>query len=238
MNATLFHLDDLIIHIFRKPIKHMYIRIKPPQGEIQVSIPLKASLKILQQQLELKKNWIHAQRARVLLKPLSLSPILENGAKVFFLGEALTMVIHRNSHAAYKFKVQDTSLLCFLPITANSDTLPPLLNNWYREQLHLLVPALIYKWERIIGVSGVSYSIRLMKSRWGSCHPSKKHIVLNLNLAKKSMHCIEYVLVHEFVHLLEASHNKRFYQLMFQYMPDWQTHQTTLEPEAKRKFRT
>lgn len=99
----------------------------------------------------------------------------------------------------------------------------------YRElmmtQLHSLVPL----WEEKIGVRANHYSIRLMKSRWGTCHPGKRKICLNLALIKYPLTCLEYVIVHELVHLLEASHNARFKSLMDKFMPDWRVYKGILD---------
>lgn len=98
----------------------------------------------------------------------------------------------------------------------------------YRAEMQRLIPPMIEKWEPLLGVQVHRWSIRSMKTRWGSCHPIKKHICLNLHLMKYRRECIEYVLVHEMVHLLEASHNKRFHALMTEFMPQWKIYKDEL----------
>lgn len=117
---------------------------------------------------------------------------------------------------------------CFLRSYALEDR-TQFLQNWYRKQMQLLLPALIQKWEPIIGVSVQAWGIKSMKTRWGSCNVVAKRIWLNLNLIKKPLVCLEYVLVHEMVHLLEANHSKRFYAHMNRLMPQWKEHQHLLE---------
>lgn len=102
------------------------------------------------------------------------------------------------------------------------------LQSWHRAEMKALLPQLISKWEPIIGVRVNEWGIKIMKTRWGSCNTRKKRIWLNLILMQKPLICLEYVLVHEMVHLLEASHNQRFYALMSQFMPDWKQHKDTL----------
>lgn len=101
----------------------------------------------------------------------------------------------------------------------------------YREQLYQLVPVLIMKWQTIIGVEAHSFGIRKMRTRWGSCHIQKKHITLNVSLAKKPLRCLEFIIVHELVHLLERYHNKRFYHLMDCFLPDWRSCEAVLESQ-------
>lgn len=100
---------------------------------------------------------------------------------------------------------------------------------YYRKQLVQQVPALLDKWQQIIGVQASSFRIRKMKTRWGSCNIRTKRISLNLSLAKKSVRCLEFIIVHELVHLLERNHNKRFYALMDCFMPEWRSCETELE---------
>ena len=103
------------------------------------------------------------------------------------------------------------------------------LTSEHREQMRALLPPLFEKWEAIIGVKASEWGIKAMKTRWGSCNTVKKRIWLNLHLIHKPLICLEYVLVHELVHLLEASHNKRFYALMTEFMPAWKEHRELLK---------
>jgi predicted metal-dependent hydrolase len=102
------------------------------------------------------------------------------------------------------------------------------LYKWYRKQFKSMVPALLAKWEAVIGVHADEWGVKRMKTRWGTCTPDAKRIWLNLELAKKPMNCIEYVIVHELIHLLERNHNARFKALMTQYMPLWNQYRAEL----------
>ena len=103
------------------------------------------------------------------------------------------------------------------------------LNEWYREQLMESILPLVKKWEIKLNVSVERFSIRHMKSRWGSCSIKTRSIRFNLELAKKSIECLEYIVVHELVHLLEASHNSRFKALMNQFYPNWEHYRKELQ---------
>lgn len=108
----------------------------------------------------------------------------------------------------------------------------PVLDDGYRKYLKETIPNLIDKYETIMGVKVSDFIIRKMKTRWGSCNTQTRRICLNLELAKRSVQCLEYVVVHEMVHLLEPSHNKRFYALMNIFMPDWKDYKTALKSMA------
>ena len=96
-----------------------------------------------------------------------------------------------------------------------------ILNEWYRKQLKSQIPAMIAKWEKIIGVSISDWGVKQMKTKWGTCNIEQKRIWLNLELAKKPLHCLEYIVVHEIIHLLERHHNAHFLLLMEKYLPKW-----------------
>jgi predicted metal-dependent hydrolase len=96
-----------------------------------------------------------------------------------------------------------------------------IMNEWYREYMQREIPMLIAKWQPVMGVKVSSWNIKKMKSRWGSCNIQARRIWLNLELAKYSIKCLEYVVVHEMAHLLERYHNARFKQLMDRFLPEW-----------------
>ena len=110
----------------------------------------------------------------------------------------------------------------------DSDRKKELLDGWYRDLMREAVQPLLAAWERKIGVKANAVSVRRMKTKWGSCNPTAKTILLNTDLAKKPRECLEYIVVHELVHLLEPTHNARFIHLMDQQMPKWQSHRQLL----------
>lgn len=221
-------LDGIVISIIRKPIKNMHLRIYPPHGEVKVSVPLRFSMALIHRQLEAKRAWIHAQRARLTQNVPQPGPCFETGERHYFLGKSVTLLIHENSKQA-KIAMDDHVIHCFTKADSTPSTREALLQNWYREQMKAVLPELLKKWEPIIGVKVNSWGIKLMKTRWGSCNVRAQRIWLNLNLIKKPLVCLEYVLAHEMVHILEASHNKRFHALMTQFMPQWRDYQKQLE---------
>ena len=220
-------IDGIPIEILRKPIKNMHLRIYPPDGRVRVSAPLRLSLQHIRNQLEAKREWLHTQRARVQALPVISAPTMQAGENHYYLGQSYTLSLLENTSRT-KVILKDNLLL--LSAKPNSTTVEKQtsLNKWYLTQMQSLVPDLIAKWQPIIEVSVAAWGIKTMKTRWGSCNTRARRIWLNLVLIKKPIICLEYVLVHEMVHLLEASHNARFYQLMDKFMPEWRTHQKAL----------
>ena len=110
-----------------------------------------------------------------------------------------------------------------------------LVEEWYREQIKSAVPPLLARWEPRIGVKVDRFHVRRTKTRWGSCNPKARTIRLNTELARKPPELLEYLVVHELVHLLEPTHNARFYALMDRYMSDWKVHRRTLNRRPVRR---
>ena len=103
-----------------------------------------------------------------------------------------------------------------------------MLYQWYRSQLRSQLPALLAKWEPKVGVTVDDLRIKRMKTRWGSCNIAAKRVWLNLELAKKPAACLEYIVVHEMVHLIERAHNNRFRELLDRLMPHWHLYRDEL----------
>jgi predicted metal-dependent hydrolase len=102
------------------------------------------------------------------------------------------------------------------------------LKEWYRKELKKIIPELISKWEKIIGVKAEDWGVKQMRTKWGACNVDEKIIWLNLELAKKPIICLEYIIVHELIHLLERNQNERFISLMNKFMPKWKKHREVL----------
>ena len=115
-----------------------------------------------------------------------------------------------------------------VPDGADLETRRSVLKEWYHRQLEMIIPPLITKWESIMNVSVRRFSIRSMKTRWGSCTPKTRSIRFNLELVKRAPECLEYIVVHELVHLLEASHNIKFKTLMDRFYPKWKFYRKEL----------
>ena len=119
--------------------------------------------------------------------------------------------------------MKHTTLLLQLRPGASDEKKRAVLEEWYRKQLKSELPSLIAKWELLTGVKAERFHVQRMKTKWGSCSPESSSIRLNTELAKKPRECLEYIVVHELIHLLEPTHNARFVALMDHYLPKWQS---------------
>lgn len=228
MLQTQLEIDGLLIEILRKPIKNIHLRIYPPEGQVRITAPLWLSLAQIRQQVIAKRAWIDRQRLRLKNQQAQLSPPLITGSSLYFLGEPYSLTFHENSKLMQVTLIEQT-IHCFIKTNTSQEEKEKSLEAWYRHEMKKILPELILKWQAIIGVQVASFGIKKMKTRWGTCNTRAARIWLNLSLIKKPLICLEYVLVHEMVHLLEVRHNRRFYAFMDQFLPDWKAYQKLLE---------
>ncbi len=212
-------LNGLIVRFQRKQIKNINLRIKS-SGEVSLSAPHKTSMKDILRFLQSKEVWIKTNRLRIqnCIKNKRLQLI--TGEYIPFLGAKYQLVVHESLQKEHIELIhQDIHL--FIREHHSQAAKERLLRKWYFLQMQKHISLLIGKWQDIMGVSIHKVSIKLMRSIWGSCQAIKKHITLNLRLIEKPLECLEYVIVHELVHLFERGHNQRFYNLMTKYLPNW-----------------
>lgn len=230
----IIELNGLAIEIIKKPIKNMTLRIYPPDGRVKVSAPLHFKELLIKRFLMEKSEWIDRQRVRIKEHATEQDLILKTGSALFFKGQRCTLVLNEHngpSHVHYG----EGLITCYIPPNAAQEHTNCLLERWYRAEIESMLPAMLSHWQSIIGVRVAEWGIKKMKTRWGSCNTRAHRIWLNLNLIKKPVGCLEYVLVHELIHLLEPSHNQRFYQFMDHYMPQWREYDFLLEGKTRRK---
>ncbi|MDP3267482.1 MAG: SprT family zinc-dependent metalloprotease [Legionella sp.] len=229
----IIEIDGIPIEIIRKPIKGVNLRIYP-DGFVKVSAPLKYSERLLKHYLIEKSPWIQKQRARLAVTHIPQEQKIETGASIPFKGKNYLLILEEQYGPSH-IEIKEEIIYLFLPPQTSALRKEAILERWYRHEMNSIIPTLIDHWQKIIGVRTSQWGIKKMKTRWGSCNTRTHRIWLNLSLIKKHPKCLEYVLVHELVHLLEASHNQRFYALMNQFMPEWQEYQYLLEGKYLRK---
>lgn len=220
--------DGIIIEVHHKRIKHLNLRIYPPDGQVRVSAPLKFSMKQIRMLIEEKGEWIHSQRARIKAQPLAPVLTMQAGENHFFLGTPYPLKVNIQHKKPCLAFLNNEFILTITSSTTACEK-KAVFDAWYRQQMSARLPCLIKKWEHVIGVDVREWGVRAMKTRWGSCNIRARRIWLNLSLIQKPLDCLESVLVHEMIHLLEASHNARFYALMDRFMPDWRIAQAPLK---------
>ncbi|HEY5602314.1 MAG TPA: SprT family zinc-dependent metalloprotease [Gammaproteobacteria bacterium] len=222
---------DEVVVIHRKRIKHIYLAVRPADGRITVSAPLRIDDTALAAFILSKTNWIRQRRATLLTlqrQRAQRDPQYVSGEQHYFRGDGYQLnVIYQSSLANVALR-DNRYIDVYIREHASREQRRKVLTEWYRWQLKQLIPPLIEKWQPIINVAVNAWGVKQMKTRWGTCNIPAQRIWLNLELIKKPPVCLEYVVVHEMVHLLERSHNARFKAYMDKFLPNWRKQKAAL----------
>ncbi|WP_027370095.1 M48 family metallopeptidase [Desulfovermiculus halophilus] len=209
------------VDIVRKDIKNLHVGVYPPGGRVRVAAPGHMDNEAIRVAVVSRLGWIKRQRSRFASQERQSQREMITGESHYFQGRRYRLaVIQTPGRASVRVANNSTMELRVRP-DMEPDKRLAVLERWYRRQLKEQLPGLVAKWEPVIGVTVGQWRIRKMKTRWGSCNAQARRIWLNLELAKKPPGCLEYILVHEMVHLLERQHSERFAKLMDRFMPDW-----------------
>ncbi len=220
-------LNDLDIEVVQKKIKNVHLSVYPPHGRVRVSAPESMALDTIRVFVISKLAWIKKQQKKLHAQAREAPREFITRESHYFNGERYLLNVIETKGAAW-VKQQHSTLDLYVRPGASRERKSAILDGWYREQLKQKLPPLIAKWEDKMGVKVNEFGIKKMKTRWGTCNTKAHRIWLNLELAKKPAECLEYVVVHEMVHLLEPSHNNRFVALMDRFMPKWKSHKDEL----------
>ena len=224
----MFQIDGMAIQVIRKPIKNLNLAVYPPAGRVRISVPQHVTDDAIRALIKSKAGWIREKQRQCRETMLVESFNYESGEIHAVFGQACELTVIERSGKHRVISDPSAKLQLYVRPGTARHRRKALLDNWYREQLTPRIEELLAIWQPLIGKEVAEFGIKQMKTRWGSCNIRQRRIWLNLELARKPVACLEYVIVHEMVHLLERNHNKRFYQLMYQYLPDWQVSKALL----------
>jgi len=220
-------LGDMIVDVVQKNIKNIHLSVYPPEGRIRISAPNRLDLATIRAFVISKLGWIRKQQTRLKNQKREVPKEFINRESHYFNGKRyLLKIIERE--AAPKVVLKHSTIELHIRPQTNAMKRKSILNEWYRQKLKETVPSLIEKWEKKMTVQVNEFGIKKMKTRWGTCNLRAKRIWLNLELAKKPPEYLEYIVVHEMVHLLERKHNNRFTALMTGFIPRWRFYKDEL----------
>jgi len=214
-------IEGLTVEVVRKNIKNLRLSIYPPHGRIRVAAPLMVDDDAVRLAVMGKMSWIRRQQVRFAAQPRQSRHEMVSGEDHYFLGQRrrLRVLAYTGSPRIRLSGVDFIDLFACPETTVEQRQW--VLQEWYREQLRGLIPPLLEQWQPVLEVQAADWGIKRMKTRWGTCNITARRIWLNLELIKKPPRCLEYVVVHELMHLLERNHNDRFKALMDHYLPHW-----------------
>jgi predicted metal-dependent hydrolase len=213
--------NGLLVDIVRKDIKNLHLGVYPPHGRVRVAVPLRVSDNAVRLAVIGKLGWIKKQRARFDGQPRQSEREMVSGESHYFLGHRYRLRVV-NYNGPGKVIVRNGSAMELLVRRElNAEQRERVLQSWYRRQLKEVIPPLLQKWQAAMDIQAGEWAIKKMKTKWGACNVEARRIWLNLELAKKPVQCLEYIIVHELVHLRERHHNDRFLAIMEAVLPQW-----------------
>jgi predicted metal-dependent hydrolase len=213
--------NGLVVDVVRKNIKNLHLAVYPPLGRVRVAAPLRVNDEAVRMAVIARLGWIKRQQAKFITQVREPKLEYVNGESHYFQGNRYLLNIVENSRVGKVIVRNKKKIDLYVRPNSDSKQRERVMLAWYRERLREFMPPLIAKWEKKIGVHADEWGIKQMKTKWGTCNVEKGRILINLELAKKSERCLEYIIVHELVHLLERLHNDNFLFLMDKYMPNW-----------------
>lgn len=221
-------IDDIEIFVEKKKIKNMYIKIMPSDGQVKITAPLAAKDQEIKELAFSKINWIKKHKKRIANKRDAQKYKYISGEIHHFLGVDFELEVVFSSRGN-NISIKEDKIILVTREGSTPEQREAIFNNWYKEQIKKKIPILLEKWAPVVGKSPNECGVRQMKSRWGTCYINEKRIWLNLDLAKKPYECLEYVMVHELVHLHVRHHNQEFKNYMNQFYPKWKEVKKLLE---------
>lgn len=214
-------IGSLSMQINRKAIKNLHISVLPPDGRIRVSAPQQMTETAILIAVVSRISWIKKQQREFAAQARQSDRQMLSGECHYFWGKRHRLnVIERAGR--HEVKVSGGKIHLFVNPGTSIENRALVLSEFYRTQLKAQIEKLISEWQQRIAVAPAAWNVKQMKTKWGSCNVAAKRIWLNLELAKKPPECLEYVVVHELVHLIERKHNEHFQEHMHRFMPNWQ----------------
>ena len=213
-------ISGIKVEILKKKIKNMHLYVKPPEGHVEVSAPLHMSDESIALFLRTKLGWIRKQQERFNAQERQSAREYVSGETLYLWGEAYYLNVRYSGKGNSLIIAGDEATLTVRE-NSTAEQRSRWVNEWYRVQLEEKIQKYLPKWETITGLSSTSWQTKYMTTRWGTCNTSTGKVWFNLQLAKKPIECLEYVILHELIHLRVKNHGQDFVDLMDRYMPYW-----------------
>jgi predicted metal-dependent hydrolase len=213
-------LGDIAITVTRKDIKHVHLSVHPPAGRVTLVAPAGTRLEVARAYAVSKLGWIRDQQAKMRRQARETPRKFVERESHYFWGRRYLLFV-ATKDAKPSVRLDHRKITLTLRPGSTLAKREEVMQEWHRSLLHEVLPALIRKWETKLGVKVSGYFLQRMKTKWGGCNHRARNIRLNTELVKKPKDLLEYVVVHEMVHLIEPKHSERFLALMTEHHPAW-----------------
>jgi predicted metal-dependent hydrolase len=218
--AETLRIGEIVIRMVRKDVKHVHLSVHPPEGRVSLVAPTATRIEVARAFVVSKLGWIRDQQAKLRAQPRETPRRFVTRESHFLWGRRYLLVVDERE-AKPTVKLEHRCITLTVRPKSTSARRAVVLHDWHKQVLHAVLPGMIQKWETRLGVSVKAYFLQRMKTKWGSCNARARHIRLNTELVKKPKDLLEYVLVHEMVHLIAPTHSDRFVALLTQHYPTW-----------------
>ncbi len=225
--VTHLNLGEIVVDVVKKDIRNIHLSVYPPAGRVRISAPLRMNIDTIRVFAITKLGWIKNQQKKLREQDRETPREYLDRESHYVWGKRYLLKIEERD-AAPEVELKHSRMILRIRPGTCLEKKQEILGAWYREKLKEVVPVLIAKWEPLMHVKVERFHVQKMKTKWGSCSHQRKSIRLNADLARKPAECLEYIIVHEMVHLLEPTHNNRFIALMDQFMPKWRFYKEQL----------
>jgi predicted metal-dependent hydrolase len=219
------------VEIRRKAIKNLHVGVYPPDGNVRVAAPSHLDDEAVRLAIVSRLNWIRRQQKSFARQARQSAREMVTGESHYFEGRRYRLNVVEQPGKPRIRLVKNNALELRVPPCTDREGRQRVLDRWYRRQLKARVPDLLSRWQSVVGAEVADCRVKKMKTKWGSCNAQARRIWLNLELVKKPVGCVEYILVHEMIHFFERHHNERFRELIDRYMPDWRTRRDQLNAQ-------
>jgi predicted metal-dependent hydrolase len=208
-------------HVVFKDIRNVHLAVLPPQGRVRISAPKQMPLDTVRVFALSKLAWIKAQREKMAGQDREAAREFLDRESHYVWGRRYLLKLVEGE-AVPSVELRHRTLVLTIRHEADTADKQAALSRWYRDQVKARAAGLVSQWSGTLGLVAPRVHVQQMKTMWGSCSPARRSIRLNTELGKKPPACLEYIVVHELMHLLEPTHNDRFKALMRNFLPDWE----------------
>lgn len=213
-------LGDLTIEVTRKAVKNVHLSVHPPAGHITLVAPTSTRLEVARAYVISKLGWIRTQQEKLQAQARETPrQFVERESHYLWGRRYLLSVVEEEAKPGVKLDHRRITLM--VRSGSSAQRREEVMHDWQRALLHEVIPVLIQKWQPLLGVTVNGYFLQRMKTKWGSCNHRAGTIRLNTELVKKPKDLLEYVVVHEMLHLIESTHSPRFINLLDTHYPSW-----------------
>lgn len=228
------HKEEIIVggiavEVWRRPVKNFNLVVSGPEGRVRISVPSLSSVERVHQVLLERLDWIIRKRRSVCSVPVVVPVTGSSGELHWLWGQQVPLQVVEGGRRHYVSVAQEGALVLHVRAGTGPEARLRLLGCWYREELRARTHTLLVHWQPLVGRRVQEFRIKKMKTRWGTCNITAGRLWVNLELVKRSVACLELVIVHELVHLLERDHTIEFYGHLDRLLPQWRVVENLLQ---------